>query len=482
MEALRRYQRNRVRGSLFLCLLVLPCVSCGEQPTPPNAAKTVLPAVAAAHQPEASMDNYNISQDEYRVNVGFIADGILRLGDGLDLSVPDAPKRRTTRAPLQLGEPQALKALPPEDFTLNEYFQLRQSTSAREESLILSAYFQGSYGFVSGEAALEVASKEHAESTSLFALLESRGEVRDLGSEMGGQVLQWREGEKPMLEDLVSTDEDLRRQFLLDYGSHYVAAITYGYRIGIRGKLKKNTSEDSAKISAAFNATFVAGSAEGGIDAEHRKTLSSSDLDLHFEATSGGLYENGERVPGIITDLDQIFETLQKLKDGTIKVRAAPLFATARTYWNLIPPEYSRSRALLNQGGDSPPPDPVVHFIRGAIISWSPPASAIVEDEEGHRRLVIPSGWALCDGTEGTPDLRNRFIYGTDQIDQIGKTGGETVHRHTVSVGNNTSSATTSNGLGGNVSLAKPDHAHTASSADAAHLPPLVKLVYLMKQ
>lgn len=24
----------------------------------------------------------------------------------------------------------------------------------------------------------------------------------------------------------------------------------------------------------------------------------------------------------------------------------------------------------------------------------------------------IPSGWMLCDGTNGTPDLRNRFIYG----------------------------------------------------------------------
>ncbi len=25
---------------------------------------------------------------------------------------------------------------------------------------------------------------------------------------------------------------------------------------------------------------------------------------------------------------------------------------------------------------------------------------------------AVPSGWALCDGTNGTPDLRNRFVYG----------------------------------------------------------------------
>ncbi|MDA0162829.1 phage tail protein [Solirubrobacter ginsenosidimutans] len=27
---------------------------------------------------------------------------------------------------------------------------------------------------------------------------------------------------------------------------------------------------------------------------------------------------------------------------------------------------------------------------------------------------LIPDGWAVCDGTDGTPDLRDRFIYGAD--------------------------------------------------------------------
>ena len=27
----------------------------------------------------------------------------------------------------------------------------------------------------------------------------------------------------------------------------------------------------------------------------------------------------------------------------------------------------------------------------------------------------IPFGWALCDGTNGTPDLRGRFVLGTGQ-------------------------------------------------------------------
>lgn len=41
---------------------------------------------------------------------------------------------------------------------------------------------------------------------------------------------------------------------------------------------------------------------------------------------------------------------------------------------------------------------------------------------------TIPTGWLLCDGTNGTPDLRGRFIVGQDKnsedYNEIGKTGG----------------------------------------------------------
>lgn len=62
---------------------------------------------------------------------------------------------------------------------------------------------------------------------------------------------------------------------------------------------------------------------------------------------------------------------------------------------------------------------------------------------------AIPSGWQLCDGTNGTPDLRSRFIVGYNpddsDYDAIGKVGGaKTValtaaqngqHSHTASTG-----------------------------------------------
>ena len=41
---------------------------------------------------------------------------------------------------------------------------------------------------------------------------------------------------------------------------------------------------------------------------------------------------------------------------------------------------------------------------------------------------AVPSGWYLCDGTNDTPDLRNRFIIGVGGKYKLGDTGGaETV-------------------------------------------------------
>lgn len=49
---------------------------------------------------------------------------------------------------------------------------------------------------------------------------------------------------------------------------------------------------------------------------------------------------------------------------------------------------------------------------KGIICMWS----GLLED--------IPSGWHLCDGNDGTPDLRNRFIVGTGSKYGVGDTGG----------------------------------------------------------
>jgi microcystin-dependent protein len=37
---------------------------------------------------------------------------------------------------------------------------------------------------------------------------------------------------------------------------------------------------------------------------------------------------------------------------------------------------------------------------------------------------TIPTYWVLCDGSNGTPDLRNKFILGATDTNFIGETGG----------------------------------------------------------
>lgn len=61
-----------------------------------------------------------------------------------------------------------------------------------------------------------------------------------------------------------------------------------------------------------------------------------------------------------------------------------------------------------------------IYVPAGAIVIWS---GAIAS---------IPSGWALCDGTNGTPDLRNRFVIGAGGTRSPAATGGAVTHTHTV--------------------------------------------------
>ena len=47
----------------------------------------------------------------------------------------------------------------------------------------------------------------------------------------------------------------------------------------------------------------------------------------------------------------------------------------------------------------------------------------------------IPVGWQLCDGTNGTPDLRNKFIRGAGAAFIPGDEGGSSQHSHSFDAG-----------------------------------------------
>lgn len=118
----------------------------------------------------------------------------------------------------------------------------------------------------------------------------------------------------------------------------------------------------------------------------------------------------------------------------------------------------------------------------------------------------IPSGWYLCNGSNGTPDLRNKFVVGAGSTYAVGDTGGsadaivvshthtasvtDPTHTHTVfanpgggsgafgggSSGSATNITSSASSTGISVSIST-----TGSSGTNANLPPYYALCYIMK-
>ena len=95
--------------------------------------------------------------------------------------------------------------------------------------------------------------------------------------------------------------------------------------------------------------------------------------------------------------------------------------------------------AALSGGGGSGVPN-------GAIIMWSGTVA------------TIPDGFSLRDGSNGTPDLRNRFVIGAGSNYAVGATGG--------------SSTTTQVG---------DVEAGPQATVSTSSLPPYYALCYIMK-
>jgi microcystin-dependent protein len=138
-------------------------------------------------------------------------------------------------------------------------------------------------------------------------------------------------------------------------------------------------------------------------------------------------------------------------------------------------------------------------FPSGGIIIWSGSSAS------------IPSGWVLCNGSNSTPDLRDRFVVGAGSTYAVGDTGGSanaivvshthtatsTVtdpgHTHSIRNDNNNQNGIIPNGGdGSNSSTTTVDSATTGitvgttvasagSSGTNANLPPYYALCYIMK-
>lgn len=116
----------------------------------------------------------------------------------------------------------------------------------------------------------------------------------------------------------------------------------------------------------------------------------------------------------------------------------------------------------------------------GIIVMWSGTIAS------------IPTGWYLCNGSNGTPDLRDKFIVGATQDDTVAKTnitgslsasGGS---KDIVISGKETDNNTEidSSDLGSNSNGTDPtnSHSHTINfTMSNANIPPYYALAYIMK-
>jgi hypothetical protein len=130
----------------------------------------------------------------------------------------------------------------------------------------------------------------------------------------------------------------------------------------------------------------------------------------------------------------------------------------------------------------------------GAIVMWSGSIAS------------IPSGWLLCNGASGTPDLRDRFVVGAGSTYAVAVTGGTAdavvvLHTHTAVVSDpghshsglvgqtNVGGSGTGNQLAGNNPVAMStvqtgisvSNTTTGISGINQNLPPYYALAYIMK-
>lgn len=94
-------------------------------------------------------------------------------------------------------------------------------------------------------------------------------------------------------------------------------------------------------------------------------------------------------------------------------------------------------------------------FPAGGIIMWSGSTGS------------IPAGWLLCDGNNGTPNLRDRFIVGAGNTYAVGATGGSATV--TLSAANLPAHTHTFSGTSG----AAGSHSHSINDPGHGHSTPI---------
>ena len=184
--------------------------------------------------------------------------------------------------------------------------------------------------------------------------------------------------------------------------------------------------------------------------------------------TATAFYGNGANLTGIdatkiITGNTQV-QTIDTGSNGHVKViteGGERLRISNGGQIGLSGANYGSSgQVLTSQGsGSAAAWTTVIGVPSGIIAVWS--------GSEGS----IPSGWYLCNGSNSTPDLRNRFIVGAGSGSSysVGNTGGS--NTVTLSTSQIPAHSHTTNNHSHNASVSDPGHSHNTSVTGAKLFP-----------
>lgn len=188
----------------------------------------------------------------------------------------------------------------------------------------------------------------------------------------------------------------------------------------LSGPVTSSVSASYDRVVASFRGDGHVGIGTSTIPSGYQLSVSGSI------SGSGGFNLAGNAViTGSITSKTNLYVDGTSTLSGSVTINSIPTASSATNYNFLV----QQSGQVVSQVNAAPIPV-------GGIIMWS---GTIAN---------IPSGWALCDGTNGTPDLREKFVIGA-RVDSGGaakanisgslvQTGGNMNHDHGAGTGNHT--------------------------------------------
>ena len=195
----------------------------------------------------------------------------------------------------------------------------------------------------------------------------------------------------------------------------------------------------TSSVSASYNRTVASFHSDGDVGIGTSTKVSGYQLVVKGSISgSAGLNVAGNTViTGSITTNSNLFVNGNSTLSGSVTINSLATASAANNYNFLV----HDSNEVVKQVNAAPIPV-------GGIIMWSGTIAS------------IPNGWELCNGSNGTPDLRDKFVVGAhsdlsgtakSNIEgSYNQSGGDISHNH----GGNTTAHTLTAGQ-------IPSHTHT---------------------